>query len=555
MKTSFKWMLAGFALAVCIYPRPSCAEAADKSASAAGPFQPSWGSLAANYSCPDWFRDAKFGIMAHWSAQCVPEMGDWYERCMYMQGAHKDYDYHVARYGHPSKFGFKDIYPLWRAENWQPERLLALYKKAGAKYFMALAVHHDNFDNWNSKYQPWNSVNIGPKRDIIREWERAARHAGLRFAVSVHASRAWSWYEVAQGSDTNGPLAGVPYDGKLTKADGKGKWWEGLDPQDLYAQNHPPGKSFDWEWDAGKGSSLPGQAFIDNVCNRTIDLMDNYRPDMVFFDDSVLPFWPVSKRGLDLVAHYYNASVQRHGKTDVVLTGKILNEQQRRAIVWDLERGKSDRLEPFPWQTDTCLGNWHYKRDLYERHEYKTPATVIQMLVDIVSKNGNLMLSVPVRGDGSIDDDEVACLEAIGAWFRVNGEAIYGTRPWKVFGEGHREEKAGNFNESKFKGYTPDEIRFTTKGNTLYAFAMAWPADGRLVIRTLGASQTGIQGEIKAVKLVGSSARLKWTREAEGLVVFLPEKKPCDHVWAFKITGLNLSASQPVQFLADAEKP
>ena len=209
---------------------------------AAGKFGPSWESLA-QYRTPEWFRDAKFGIWAHWTAQCVPGEGDWYARKMYQESdaADSTYQSHIRRYGHPSKVGFKEMDHIWKAENWDPEHLVGLYKAAGAKYFVALANHHDNFDCFDSTHQPWNSVELGPKKDLVGGWEKAARAAGLHFGITVHAARTWSWFEVAQGADTKGPLAGVPYDGKSTKADGRGQWWEGLDPQDLYAQNHPVG--------------------------------------------------------------------------------------------------------------------------------------------------------------------------------------------------------------------------------------------------------------------------------------------------------------------------
>src|SRR5690348_3263841 len=256
----------------------SSLSAAEVEPVADGPFKADWDSLE-HYECPEWFRDAKFGIWAHWTAQCVPEQGDWYAHRMYISAGPNgkpdaDYTYHVEHYGHPSKFGFKDIDHIWHAEHWDPEKLIALYKRAGAKYFVALANHHDNLDCWDSKYQPWNSVKVGPRKDIVAGWEKAARAAGLRFGVTVHASRAWSWYEPAQGSDPSGPLKGVPYDGKMTKADGKGLWWEGLDPQDLYAQNHAPGTKLEWDWDKSKGSSIPDQAYCDKFYNRTIDLIN-----------------------------------------------------------------------------------------------------------------------------------------------------------------------------------------------------------------------------------------------------------------------------------------
>ena len=312
---------------------------------ASGPFQPDWQSLASQYQAPEWFRDAKFGIWAHWGCQCEPEAGDWYARSMYMQGS-KDYQFHLEHYGHPSKVGFKDIIHQWEAARFEPNKLLAFYKQCGAKYFMALANHHDNFDNFNSKYQPWNSVAIGPKKDLIGMWAAAARKNGLRFAVSVHGSRAWSWYEVAQGADTNGPLAGVPYDGKLTKADGKGQWWEGLDPQDLYAQNHKPGQQLEWGWNPAKGSSVPDAAYCRKFFLRTQQLWDDYRPDMIYFDDNVLPFHGVTDEiGLRLAAHFYNSRL-RHGRTEAVMNAKHLDEQQRKALVYDIERGKATGILP-----------------------------------------------------------------------------------------------------------------------------------------------------------------------------------------------------------------
>ena len=374
-----------------------------------GKFEPTWQSLG-QYETPEWFRDAKFGIWAHWGAQCEPEDGDWYARNMYVQGSGQ-YKYQVEHFGHPSKVGFKDVIRQWKAENWDPKKLMALYKLAGAQYFMALANHHDNFDNFDSKYQPWNSVKIGPQKDLIAGWAEAARENGMRFGVSVHASHAWSWYEVAQGADKTGPLAGVPYDGKLTAADGRGQWWDGLDPQELYAQNHKPGSKLVWDWDASKGSSTPDAAYCQKFYNRTIDLINKYHPDLVYFDDTALPLYPVSDAGLKIAAHFYNKNMLEHGgKLEAVLTNKVLTTEQKKCMVWDIERGASNQIEPLPWQTDTCIGDWHYQRSRFEKHNYKSTKTVIQTLVDIVSKNGNLMLNIPVRADGTIDSDEQAII-------------------------------------------------------------------------------------------------------------------------------------------------
>lgn len=538
-----KFLKNSAAAALSLTLLPAAAEAA---APPAKPFEPNWDSLT-RYQCPDWFRDAKFGIWAHWTAQCVPEQGDWYARAMYEEGSH-DYDYQTAHYGHPSRVGFKDIDHLWKAEHWQPDALMALYKAAGAKYFVALAQHHDNFDCFDSKFQPWNSVALGPKKDIVGLWAKAARQAGLHFGVSSHGSHAWSWFEVAQGADKHGPLAGVPYDGKLTKADGKGQWWEGLDPQDLYAQNHVPGKGgLVWDWDAAQGSSVPDKAYCEKFYNRTIDLLDKYSPDLIYFDDTVLPLYQVSDVGLRIAAYHYNTSRARHGgRLDAVLTGKGLNAQQQKAMVHDFERGRSDKVEPSPWQTDTCIGQWHYSRSVYENHQYKSAAQVVKMLVDIVSKNGNLLLSIPLRGDGTIDPDERQFLQDMAAWIAVGGEAIYGTRPWKIAGEGPVRFRAGGFSEGGEDRLTAADFRFTTKGAVLYTTALGWPESGKYVLKTLADGAPGIVGKVKSVSLLGSREKLSWTRTADGLEVTLPSARPCDYAYTLKITGLDLLASQPV---------
>lgn len=525
---------------------PGAAAFGSVRAPATGPFVPTWESLAA-YQTPDWFRDAKFGIWAHWGPQCVPEQGDWYARNMYREGQGQ-YKYQCEHYGHPSRAGFKDIIHQWKAENWDPEHLVGLYKKAGAKYFMAMANHHDNFDNYDSKYQPWNSVNLGPKKDLIGGWEKAARRAGLRFAVSSHAAHAWSWYEVAQGADKSGPLAGVPYDGKLTKADGKGLWWEGRDPQELYAQNHAPGAGgLVWDWNAARGSSLPDAAYCEKFYNRTIDLIDKYHPDLLYFDDTVLPLHPISDVGLRIAAYQYNTSIKRSGKLEGVVTGKVLSPAQRKCLVWDIERGVSNTIEPLPWQTDTCIGQWHYSRPLFERKGYKKPGMVAQMLVDIISKNGNLMLNIPLPGGGAPDSEELAFLSDFTDWMHINSDAIYGTRPWKVSGEGPSVEaaaeplRAQGFNEGRNKPYVAQDLRFVTKGDdTLYAFAMGWPngeSAQTLTIKSLASGSPLAPGRVERVNLLGVPGPLKFTRTTNGLVLTLPAQKPCDYVYAFKIRG------------------
>jgi alpha-L-fucosidase len=527
-----------------------CAAERDARRITEGPFKPSWESLQ-QYKCPDWFRDAKFGIWAHWSAQCVPEQGDWYARRMYIQGD-SAYVYHVANYGHPSKFGFMEIDNLWKAERWEPEKLMALYKRAGAKYFVALANHHDNFDAYDSKYHAWNSVNVGPHKDIVGIWSKVARANGLRFGVSNHSAHSWHWFQTAYGYDGEGPLAGVRYDAAtLTRADGKGKWWEGLDPQELYTGPNikmPDGVTgakavADWHekngrlWTEEPPANNP--AFTEKWFLRCQDLIDTYRPDLVYFDDTELP---LGQAGLDIVAHYYNANLQwTNGKLEAVVNAKKLKPEHKRALVEDYERGFCNTIQPSPWQTDTCIGSWHYSRDIAEKNKYKTVGQVVHMLIDIVSKNGNLLLSIPMRGDGTIDDHEIAFLEGMARWMDINGEAIFGTRPWKVFGEGPTQVKAGMFGEGSTKPFTAEDVRFTTKGDTLYALLMSWPGEKDAVIKTLATNSPYVTGhKIAGVSLLGHEGNLEFLQDEAGLKVKMPAQKPCEHAFVLKITWLKL---------------
>lgn len=501
---------------------------------ASGKFAPTWESLNA-YEVPQWFRDAKFGIWAHWGPQCVEGSGDWMARSMYIEDT-REYKFHLEHYGHPSEVGFKDILPLFKAEHWNPDELIAYYKKIGAQYFFALGNHHDNFDLWNSQYQPWNSVNMGPKRDILAEWAEAARKQGLPFGISFHADHAWTWYEPSQRYDRKGDKMGVPYDGTLTKEDGKGKWWEGYDPQQLYAQNHPMSQG-SWadgmlhtQWAWGEGTCLPTQEYCTNFYDRTLDAINRYNPDLIYFDVTVMPFYPVSDAGLKIAAHFYNRNMELHnGKLEAVMFGKVLDEQQRDALVWDVEKGAPNEIIKEPWQSCSCLGGWHYNTSIYENNWYKSAADVVKLLVDIVSKNGNLLLSVPLRADGTFDEKEKAILDEFGEWMAVNKESIIGTRPWKIFGEGPIADadikiNVQGFNEGAYTKATAHEIRFTQSGRTLYATALAWPENGEFIIKSLAKGNRLYEGNIRRIELLGYG-KVTFSQTAEGLVVKLPENR------------------------------
>ncbi|HEY5592609.1 MAG TPA: alpha-L-fucosidase [Paludibacter sp.] len=515
-----------------------------------GPFKASWTSLG-QYQAPEWYRDAKFGIWAHWGPQCEPEDGDWYARNMYIEGSSQNL-FHVQKYGHPSVFGFKDVINEWKADQWDPEYLVNLYKSCGAKYFVGMGVHHDNFDLWNSTYQPWNSVNLGPKKDIIGGWAAAAQKAGLRFGVTIHARSAWTWYEPAQLSDTIGPMAGIPYDGKLTKADGVGKWWEGYDPQDLYCQNHKPSI---YARDRTLQQQYPGDSmsyeFKQKFYNRIMEVATKYKPDLMYFDDSKLPIGTIGineSYGLNFVSNFYNANIARNGGVNnAVINTKALVGKEIECIVNDLEVGVEKDINPIPWQADACIGGWHYKTGL----SYKTADQVIHALVDVVSKNGNLLLNIPVRGNGTIDSNELNVVNGIGAWLKINGNAIYGTRPWVKFGEGpslldNTVNSKGEQPLWRTIAYSSTDIRFTTKKDTLFAIGMAWPIRGTAIIKSLGKLSPKVKGNITKVTMLGVNGDLNFTQTDTTLLVVVPTQKPSTIAYVLKIEGLDLSIPEVV---------
>lgn len=474
-----------------------------------GPFKPTLQSLT-NYHCPDWFRNAKFGIWAHWGPQAVPMAGDWYARNMYIQGQ-RQYEHHLTNYGHPSVHGYKDIIPLWKAEKWDPEKLMELYKKAGARYFVSMGVHHDNFDLWNSTYHKWNAVNMGPKRDVVGEWQKAAKKLGLKFGVSEHLGASFTWFQPSHGSDKTGPKAGVPYDGANPTY------------YDLY---HPPADPDDKDW-YSKNPQWQREWFM-----RIKDLVDKYHPDLLYTDGAV-PFH--NEVGLSLIAHLYNSDLNRnHGVNQVVYTCK---QQSEGRWVEDLERGVMGKINPFPWQTDTSIGDWYYNKNW----KFRPVSWVIHMLIDIVSKNGNLLLNVVQRPDGSLDPEVEQMLLEMADWIKINGEGIYDTRPWEIYGEGKTKAAGGHFREDF--NYSAADIRFTVKGKTLYAFALGWPQDGKVIIKSL--AKTNDLNKISSIKLLGHQSKLNWKQTESGLEIITPSKLPSKYAICFKISGSNL---KPVPF-------
>ena len=499
-----------------------------------GTFGNDWESLSA-WECPEWFKDATFGIWAHWGPQCQAEDGDWYARFMYYEGSGQ-YNYHVNHFGNPSTFGLKDLCNAWKADQWNPQELVSLYKSVGARYFMALGNHHDNFDLWNSPYQEWNSVNVGPKKDLVKGWSDACKAEGLPLGVSIHASHAWTWLEPSQ-----------KFDGNLTKADGAGKWWEGLDPQELYAQNHD--HSTGWEssgtihsqWDWGNGANLPSAAYKQKFQNRVLELINDYDPDMIYFDDTAMPFYGCDDQiGKNILQHYYNHSAGEHdGKQQVVVTGKQLTAEQKGYMMWDVERGIPDRPQEAYWQTCTCIGQWHYDQNVYNGNSYKSGATVIRMLIDVVSKNGNLLLSIPVKGNGSIDDKERKVLADIKAWMDINSESIYGTRMWKTFGEGPLAEAANPMNAQGFnegQAYSAQDVRYVQRNDTVYATIMDWPEAGEFNFKAFGLAESSYSGDIKKVELLGYNGEIAFEQDFQGLSVIIPSTKPNAIAPVFRIT-------------------
>ena len=494
---------------------------------ASGPVEPTRDSLRANFVVPDWYRDAKLGIWAHWGPQCAPEAGDWYGRHLYLEGEEQA-AIHRELYGHPADHGFIDVITGWRAEHWDPDAIFGAYKAAGARFLVAMACHHDNFDLFASPHS-WNATRVGPKRDLVAGWARAARRLGLPFGVSNHASHAWHWWQTAYGYDTVGPRAGERYDAwRLTRADGEGTAWEGLDPQALYTGPRmvPPAGLATPEamrrWhDQTSGqwieSAPPGDAgYALHWLARQMQLVERYEPDFLYQDSHFLPFGAIGEMA---AAHFYNRAIARTGAFTGVMSAGF---RQGEGTLHNFERKAAEDILPEPWQAASCIGDWHYNRARYRDRSYVGAADVIRQLVDIVAKNGTLLLSIPVRGDGTLDSIEQAILAELGGWMAREGEAaIYGSRPWRVFGE-------------------PDGggVRYTRKGATLFACLLD-PDPGKLSLAALGANRLA-GARIDAVRLVGGGP-VAFDHTAEALVLSLDERTCGRTVPVLAIDGVSAS--------------
>jgi alpha-L-fucosidase len=487
------------------------------------PFHASWDSLA-QYRTPDWFRDAKFGIFLHWGVYSVPAFAnEWYSRNMYLPG-NKAYEHQIATYGPLTTFGYKDFVPMFRAEHFDPAAWVDLFERAGARYVVPVAEHCDGFAMYRSDMTPWNAAAMGPHRDVVGELAAAARARGLRFGVSSHTAEHWWWYgigraipsDVRDGPPLTAQLYGPAAPMSLPGVDGKIDDTSEPDPSHLER----------WQ--------PPDQAWLDNWLARSTELVDRYHPDFFYFD-----WWigqPAYKPALQqFAAYYYDRSAER--RQQPVLTYKE-ESMPANAATLDIERGKLDTLRLLPWQTDTSISihSWGY----VEHDEYRTAKSLIHQLLDTVSKNGNLLLNVGPRSDGTIPDEARGVLLQMGDWLRVNGEAVFDSRPFTVFGEGPtKAPKNSTEKNSDIQTYTPEDIRFTTSrdGSILYATALGWPASGTLTIHTLFRANPYLPTPICAVELLGSSTPIPFSQLPDGLHLTLATiPPPGDIAYVFRIT-------------------
>lgn len=479
---------------------------------AAGPFHANWISLG-RYTVPSWFRDGKFGIFIHWGVYSVPAFSnEWYSRNMYQQGS-ADYLHQVATYGPESTFGYKNFIPMFRGQNFNAARWVDLFIRAGAKYVVPVAEHCDGFAMYNSDFTQWDAAKMGPKRDVVGELAQAARARGLRFGVSSHRGAHWWWYD-----------GGMRFDSDVRDPKYAG----------LYGPAQPetmPGINSTKEPDPNHLERWrpPNRAFLRDWLARSTELVDKYHPDFFYFDfwTGQPAFQPYLQR---FAAFYYNRAAQQH--QGVVLTYKGHAMPENTAVL-DVERGKLDALRLLPWQTDTSvsLKSWGYVRG----DTYRTSASLIRELIDIVSKNGNLLLSVGPEADGTIPPQARAVLLQMGDWLRVNGEALYGSRPWLVYGEGPTVVDCSCGKGTDKQSFTPQDIRYTIRGGNLYAIALGRPETGTLLLRSLMKNTPYLNGPVTSVALLGSSEPVVWRQGANGLTLTMPNDAPDEPAYTFRI--------------------
>lgn len=518
-----------------------------------GPYEPTWKSIEANYpGTPEWLRDSKFGIWIHFGPQSAGESGDWYARKMYVEGT-PAYENHLKNYGHPSEVGYKEVLRDWNPKKFNPKALVDIYRDAGARFLIIQGVHHDQFDMWDSKYQPWNSTRLGPKRDLIGEWEKAARKAGIRFGLTFHHEYSWWWWQTAFQSDTKGDKKGVPYDGNLTLADGKGKWWEGLDPKYLYGINL---REYETVAEAANSRWSPPQAGIFSGhleyaewyakwwALRMMDAVDKYNPDFIYTDGTDQQPFSGSGTGTGykcdamqrVIADFYNKTLDRRGKVDVFSIVKF--RKQTNGTVNTCETGIPENIKTDQaWIAETPVGDWFYGPNFV----YSSDA-VIRYLLEIVARDGAVGVSIPLRPDGSLDEGCVKMLKEVGEWMRINGPGIYGSSAWSVLGEG-KDGKLnvlpGGFigaNQANHSFYTTD-FRFTVgKDGAIYAWCMTVPKAGdKLKIVSLG-SDTGLgQKQVTSVELLGEKNKIEWKQEADGLNIVYPDSAHLKTAVGFRI--------------------
>jgi alpha-L-fucosidase len=479
-----------------------------------GPFRPDWGSLS-HWEVPAWYKDAKFGIFIHWGVYSVPAFGsEWYPRQMYLQGTREN-KHQIEKYGPLTKFGYKDFIPMFKAEHYDPEAWAQLFKEAGAKYVVPVFEHHDGFQMYDSGLSDWTAAKMGPKRDLAGDLAKAVRAEGLHLGASSHRIE-HDWFmdggrEIP--SDVNDPKYASFYGpAQMRIQDGK----------------EAQGSNLSQDW------TYVSPAYGEDWLARSAEIVKKYHPDFIFFDwwigqPSVRPY--LTK----FVAYYYNES-QKNGPVGII-SYKWVGMQEHSGVL-DIERGQLPDIRAQYWQTDTSVSNksWGY----IEHDTFKTPIFIIDQLVDVVSKNGNLLINIGPRSDGTIPDEVKRVLKAVGAWLRVNGDAIYGTRPWKSYGEGPTQVEAGSFHDSDTKSYTAEDFRFTTKGNDLYAIELGWPESGEAVIHALGATGLGSQ-HIQGVEMLGSDAKVRYEQQADGLHITAPAKPAGEAAYVYRIT-LNSSA-------------